>query len=98
MDEIRRQRLVERVWLLEQLRAEARTQADRASTDARRARAAARDAEREATDLRERIAYLGEQLADIHDQLGNTSTTARERADARAQDSEPATSRSRPAG
>jgi predicted nucleic acid-binding Zn-ribbon protein len=84
MDLERRQRLVERVWLLEQLRAEARTRARRARADARHAREAAATAQREAADLQERVAELGGELADLHDQLGDATKATEERADARA--------------
>ena len=71
MDFERRQRVVERVWLLEQLRAEAK--------------ANARRAQREAADLHERAAELGGELAELRDELGDTAKAAEERADARAE-------------
>ena len=91
----KRQRLVERVWLLEQLRAEAKVRADRATTEARLARESAADAGREAADLHERVAGFGEELAHLHDQLGDQPTAARERAGAHAEHCEAAVERDR---
>lgn len=85
MDDSKRQRLVERIWLIEQLRAEAKARADRATTEARLARGGAADAGQQAADLHERVAGLGTELAELHDQLGDQSQDAEERADARAE-------------
>ena len=93
MDPETRQRLVERVWLLEQLRAEAKIRAERATTEARLARESAADAGREAADLHERVADLGEELAHLHDQLGDQPSAADERAGARAEHREAAVER-----
>jgi hypothetical protein len=95
MDPAQRQRLVERVWLLEQLRAEAKARADRATTGARLARESATYAGREAADLHERVAGLGEELAHLHDQLGDQPGAAQERAGARAEHREAAVERDR---
>jgi hypothetical protein len=84
-DEAKRQRLVERVWLLQQLRAEAEARAGRATTAARRAQDAAVDDEHQAAALRDRVADLGEELADLHDQLGERSEASKERAAAEAE-------------
>jgi hypothetical protein len=95
MDPAQRQRLVERVWLLQQLRAEAKARADRATTKARLARENAADAGREAEHRHERVAGLGEQLADLHDQLGDQPRAADERAGVRAAHYEAAVERDR---
>jgi uncharacterized coiled-coil DUF342 family protein len=95
MDPAQHQRLVERIWLLEQLRAEAKARADRATTEARLARETAADAGRQAAGLHERVAGLGEELADLHDQLGDGSRAAEERAGARAEQREAAEERDR---
>ena len=65
MDLSKRQELVERIWLLEQLRGEAKARAGRATTEAWRAREAAADAGRQAADLHERVADLDDELADL---------------------------------
>jgi hypothetical protein len=88
MDPYKRQQLVERVWILQQLRAEAAARAERATGDARRARDAAADAGRHAADLHEQAASLGGQLADLHDQLGESAEAGEARAVARAEQQE----------
>ena len=95
MDPAQRQRLVERVWLLEQLRAEAKARADRATTEARLVRQSAAEAGREAADLHERVAGLGEELAHLHDQLGDQPRAAQESSEARAEHREAAVERDR---
>ena len=95
MDPAQRQRLVERVWLIEQLRAEAKARADRATTEARLVRESAADAGREAADLHDRVAGLGEELAHLHDQLGDQPRAAQERAEASAEHREAAVARDR---
>lgn len=95
MDPAKRQQLVERMWLLEQLRAEAKARAGRASADARRAQDAADAAGRQAAELHDRAAELGGELADLHDQLGDPSRAARERAEAHAERRDAAEDRER---
>jgi hypothetical protein len=93
MDAARRQRLVERIWLLEQLRGEAKARAARATTQARLAREGAADAGLQAAGLHERVAGLNEELADLHDELGDQSKAAEERSDARAEQQQAAEER-----
>ena len=95
MDPAQHQRLVERIWLLEQLRAEAKIRADRATTQARLAREGAADAGHQAADLHDRVAGLAEELADLHDQLGDEPRAAEERAGARAEQREASEERDR---
>ncbi len=85
MDPDKRQQLVERIWLLEQLRAEAKARAQRATSDERRVRDSAADAGQQAADLHEHAASLGDQLANLHDQLGEPAEAGKERANARAE-------------
>jgi uncharacterized coiled-coil DUF342 family protein len=93
LDPSRRQALVERIWLLEQLRGEAKARADRATVKARLAREGAADAGEQAADLHERVAGLGDELADLHEQLGEQTRAAEERADARAEQQQAAEER-----
>jgi uncharacterized coiled-coil DUF342 family protein len=95
MDPAQRQRLVERIWLLEQLRGEAKARADRATTEARLARESAADTGRQAADLHDRVADLAEQIADLHDELGDQPRSAEERADALAEQREATEERER---
>jgi uncharacterized coiled-coil DUF342 family protein len=95
MDPSEHQRLVERIWLLEQLRAEAKERARRATSEARQARQSAADAGEQAAELHDRVGDLGEQLADLHDQLGESDRADEERAEARAEHREAADERGR---
>ena len=82
MDPDKRQQLVERVWLLEQLRAEAKARAQRATGE-------------RAADLHEQAASIGNQLANLHDQLGESAEAGTERANARAEQQEAEEERAR---
>jgi uncharacterized coiled-coil DUF342 family protein len=98
MDPSHHQRLVERIWLLEQLRAEAKERARRATSEARQARQNAADAGEQAAELHDRVGDLGEQLADLHDQLGESDRADEERAEARVEHREAADERDRLGG
>src|SRR5918994_6022618 len=92
----KRQQLVERIWLLEQLRAEAKARAQHATDQARRARESAADAGQQAADLHDQTASLGNQLAGLHDELGERDEAERERAQSRAAPQEAEDERARP--
>jgi hypothetical protein len=83
MDPATRQQLVERVWLLEQLRDEARARAHDATREAQRARESAAEAGERAAGLHDRAASIGDELADLRDELGHSSEADDERAEAR---------------
>jgi hypothetical protein len=85
MDPATRQQLVERVWVLQQLRDEAKARARHATREAQRARETAAQAGQRAAALHERAAGLGDELADLHDHLGDSGEAHKARAQARGE-------------
>ena len=90
MDPSKRQQLAERIWLLEQLRGDAKLPTGRATTEALRSREAAADAGRQAAELPRRVAELDDELADLLDQIADPAKAAEERADGQAEQREAA--------
>ena len=95
MDSATRQQLVERVWVLERLRDEARARAQHATRGAQRARESAAEAGQRAAALHEHAAGLGDELADLRDQLGDSGQAGEARAEARGEHQEAAHERAR---
>src|SRR3954447_9973249 len=84
MDPATREQLVERIWLLERLRDEAKAQAQHATREAQQARESAAEAGQRAAGLHDHAASLGDELADLRDRLGDSTEANEERAKARA--------------